>query len=228
MPPPTAKVQVGARHPSVQMVTRRFLVVGHTQTTDPDLSLNDLAGMGGRLDVLCRVVTSALCTSHGVREDTEVWCVIDHDEVQDAPLTVRFNGAEVRNLNPDERTTAALFKRAFGADVVDNGHFENAHPGVTVGWLGFADALRRFAQDGPVLFLDKDGVDIRQTEDGVLGTSQDDPVGLVLSDHVPFSDAERAVIDDLSFTAVSVGPEWLQGHSVVTLVHDELDRRTRR
>lgn len=209
------------------MALRRFLVVGHTQTTDPDLSLNDLAGMGGRLDVLCRVVTSALCTSHGVREDTDVWCVIDHDEVEDGPRTVRFKGAQVRNLNPDERSTAALFKRAFGADVVDNGHFENAHPGVTVARMGLADAVQRFRDEGPVVVLDREGVDLREADAETLATSDDEPVGLVLSDHVALSDAERAVMNDLAAAHVSVGPDWLQGHSVVALVHDELDRRAR-
>lgn len=207
------------------MGTRRFLVVGHSQTTDPDLSLNDLAGMGGRLDVLCRVVTSALCTSHGIREDTDVWCVIDHDEVQDAPMTIRFQGDKVRNLNPDERSTAALFKRAFGADVVDNGHFENAHPGVTVAWLGLAAAVERFAKEGPVVVLDKGGVDIRKADKAVMATSKEKPIGFVLSDHAAFTPAERAVLSDMAVATVALGADWLQGHSAVTLVHDELDRR---
>lgn len=207
------------------MAARRFLVVGHTQTTDPDLSLNDLSGMGKRLDVLCRVVTNALCTSHGVRDDTEVWCVVDHDDVVDGPRTVRFDGATVRSLNPDERTTAALFKRAFGADVVDNGHFENAHPGITVARMGARDAFVRFAAEGPVIQLDKDGDDLRSVEDSLLFADADRPTGFVLSDHQGFSDDESVVLNDLAQATVSVGSDWLQGHAVVTILHDELDRR---
>ena len=36
------------------------------------LPLNDLAGAGGRFDVLVRATTAALLTSHGLREDVEV------------------------------------------------------------------------------------------------------------------------------------------------------------
>ncbi len=205
-------------------VRRRFFVVGHTQTTDPDLSLNDLSGMCGRLDVLCRAVTSALCVSHGLRADTEVWVTIDHDDVANGPRTMRFEGATLQHFHPDERTTAALFKRAFHADVVDNGHFEAAHPGLSVAWLGFGQALSRFAEAGPVLLLDKEGVDVRDATDELLLGDGRAP-GFVLSDHEPFAKGELNALREVAAGSLSVGAGWLQGHGAVALVHDEMDRR---
>lgn len=216
---------------------RRFLVVAHQATTDPRFSLNDLTGGTGRIDVLCRAVTSALCTSHGVRDDTEVWltCPGRDDDGSDGPRTVRIDGAKVRHLNPDERSTAALLKKAFGADVVPNGVFEEAHGGVTVAEMPFEEALVRFTVDGPVLWLDREGTDIRAASaDWFRDPAMDHDEerkgpggpGFVLSDHRPFTDEEvtdiRANVDG---RIVSVGAAWLQGHQAVTLVHDELDRR---
>ncbi|MEC9204261.1 MAG: tRNA (pseudouridine(54)-N(1))-methyltransferase TrmY, partial [Candidatus Thermoplasmatota archaeon] len=47
---------------------RRFAVIGHRAMARGKLPLNDLAGAGGRFDVLVRATTAALLTSHGLRE----------------------------------------------------------------------------------------------------------------------------------------------------------------
>ncbi|MBW3582429.1 MAG: tRNA (pseudouridine(54)-N(1))-methyltransferase TrmY [Euryarchaeota archaeon] len=207
-------------------VRRRFLVLGHDATVDPSFSLGDLAGGAGRMDVLVRVLTNALCVSHGVRTDTEVWLALVGDDER-GPRTVRFDGASVRNLNPDERSAAALVKKALAVDVVPNGVFEPAHPGVSVAEMPYSEAVVRFSEAGPVVLLDREGEDLRAAADETLGMTGGAP-GFVLSDHRPLAQEEH---DDAFRVAegrrVSVGPEWLQGHQVVTLVHDELDRRGR-
>lgn len=198
---------------------RRFLMMGHTQSTDPGLPLNDLPGAGGRLDVLVRAVTAALCLSHGLRGDTEIWTVIDHEGVQDGPRTLVFRGDRLRNLNPDERSTAALFKKAFAADTI--GHLEEVHPGIEAAAWGLRTSLARFSDAGPLVVLDKDAPDLREAS-GLL----DAPArpGFVLSDHRPWSVADEALLEGVA-ARVSVGPRWLHGHQAITLVHDALDRR---
>lgn len=202
---------------------RRFFVVGHTQSTDASFSLTDLAGAAGRIDVLARAVTSALCLSHGLRSDTEVWTVIDHEDVADGPRTLVWRGDRLRNLNPDERSTAALFRKAFAADVVD--HLEEVHPGLEAGVVGLREAIELFRQDAPLLLLDKAGDDLRTMPSERL-LSAERPPGFVLSDHRPWDDAERAFLDDVVDGMVSAGPHWLHGHHVITLVQDEIDRRS--
>jgi tRNA (pseudouridine54-N1)-methyltransferase len=206
---------------------RRFLVVGHTQTVTPDFALNDLAGGAGRLDVLVRMVTSAFCLSHGIRRDTETWVVIDGQDAKElGPRTIRFAGSSVRSLNPDERSTAALFKRAFTVDAVEGGRFEEAHPGILVARMGFRDALKRFAKEGPVLLLDRGGRDIRELDRSDLEPSADGTgVGFVLSDQEAFTPVEEKIVRAEARRVVSVGPLWLHGHGAITIVHDELDRR---
>ena len=48
---------------------RWFAIIGHRAPSSGALNLNDLAGSGGRMDVLARAVNSALFVSHGIRED---------------------------------------------------------------------------------------------------------------------------------------------------------------
>ncbi len=48
---------------------RQFVIIGHDAPTTPEFSLDDLAGAAGRLDVLCRCVTSAFLLRHAIRED---------------------------------------------------------------------------------------------------------------------------------------------------------------
>lgn len=204
-------------------MTRGFLLVGHDATTDPGFTLNDLAGAAGRIDVLVRAVTNALCRSHGVRDDTEVWLCLRGDGAADGPRTIRIEGRSVQRLNPDERSTAALVKKALAVDVVPNGHFETSTPGITIAEMGWDEAIVRFGSEFDVIGTDVSGTDVRATPDDWW---TDRRPGFVLSDHRPLADAERADVDrESGGRCVSVGTGWLQGHQVITLLHDELDRR---
>ncbi|HMB51655.1 MAG TPA: tRNA (pseudouridine(54)-N(1))-methyltransferase TrmY, partial [Natronoarchaeum rubrum] len=85
---------------------RQFIVLGHDVPTEPDFSLDDIAGGAGRLDVLCRCVNSAFFLSHAIREDVRAHLVLGDE------FTVTFEGSDLRRLNPDERSTAALVRNA--------------------------------------------------------------------------------------------------------------------
>jgi len=61
-------------------------------------------GRAGRLDALCRSITAAFVTSHGIREDVRVH-LIAQDE-----LTITFDGGTLKRLNP----TSAAPPRWFG------------------------------------------------------------------------------------------------------------------
>ena len=52
---------------------RRFAIIGQRAMSQGKLPLNDLAGGAGRMDVLVRAMMSALMTSHGFRNDTEIF-----------------------------------------------------------------------------------------------------------------------------------------------------------
>jgi len=187
---------------------RHVVVLGHEAPLDADVSLDDLPG-AGRLDVLCRCVTSGLLTSHGVREDTTVSLVL-RDE-----YTVRFEGDEVRRLNPDERSTGARIRDAMAARDGAIGAMEaTPSPGVHVGRRGLSATLDRL--DGTVIELHEDGDPV------VDVTPPVDPV-FVLSDHRDFTAEEAELLADRADERVGLGPERLHADQAITVAHNWLD-----
>jgi tRNA (pseudouridine54-N1)-methyltransferase len=187
---------------------RDFVCLAHDLPLDGPDSLDDLPG-AGRLDLCCRVVTSGLLTSHGVREDAAVHLVVQDE------FTVRFDGRSVRHLRPDERSTAARLRDALDAKDGAIGHQEaEPSPGVHVGRFGLAATLARL--DGPLLHCHEAGMPL--AEEPVPA----DPT-FVLSDHRDFTDAEAALLAERADARVSVGPERLHADQTVTVAHNWLD-----
>ena len=200
-----------ARKParSDSLAMRQFVVLGHRAPTDPDFSLDDLAGGAGRLDVLCRCVSSALFLSHGIRDDVEVFLVLG-DEV-----TVRIDSRDLRYMSPDERNVAGLLKQALEAKNRAIGHREaESTPGIHVSKRGFAAVLDGL--DGTVVELHEDGdplADVAPPENPVF----------VLSDHEDFTEEEAVRLADRSDQRVRVGPEVLHADHAITVAHNYLD-----
>lgn len=190
-----------------------LVLLGHDAPTDASFPVEDLPGAAGRLDVLCRALTSALLTSHGIRGDWQVDLVLLGPP--DPPRRVTVDGGTVRNLNPDERTTALLLKKVLAEPTPGKTPVE-VRPGIRASGQGLADVLD---ERGPPLFvLEEDGHDVRDV---------DLPVGatFVAGDHRDLTDEERSLLDDRDARPLSVGPTSLQVHQVVAVLQNELDRR---
>ncbi|MCX9015196.1 MAG: tRNA (pseudouridine(54)-N(1))-methyltransferase TrmY, partial [Candidatus Methanoperedens sp.] len=93
-----------------------FIIIGHKAATEP-FSLNDLPGSAGRMDILCRCVNAALFLSHDLRRDVRVYLILKGDPAP--PKIIRFDGADVRYLSPDERSAASLIRKALEKNVQD-------------------------------------------------------------------------------------------------------------
>lgn len=192
---------------------RQFVCIGHDVPTEPDFSLDDLAGGAGRLDALCRSITSAFVLSHGIRTDVRVHLVCQDE------LTITFDGSDLRNLNPDERSTAARVRTALE-------HREEAigalpaepSPGVEVYRRGFEETLEAVASAGTIVQLHEDGEPAVETD-----LSDDaDPV-FVLSDHHDFADDEESILTAAADRRVRLGPERLHADQAITVAHHLLD-----
>ena len=190
---------------------RQFVVSGHDAPTTAEFSLDDLAGGAGRLDVLCRCVNAAFFLSHDLREDVRVWLVLGDE------FTVRFEGSELRRLNPDERSTAALVRNALDSREEAIGHIEvESSPGVFLSRRGFEPILETVAEGSTVVTLHEDG-------DPVGGVDPpDDPV-FVLSDHREFTDRETELLAAIGDARVRLGPERLHADHAITVAHNWLD-----
>jgi tRNA (pseudouridine54-N1)-methyltransferase len=189
---------------------RQFVVVGHEAPTTPEFSLDDLPG-SGRLDVLCRCVVAGCLLSHSIRSAVRVHLVLD-----DA-FTITVDSDEVRNLRPDERSTAALLRTALEHREEAIGHQPvQSSPGVTIRRTGLEHAIDTLAEEGTLVVLDEDGTPVDEHP------PPSDPV-FVLSDHLSFSDAERALLADRATATVSLGPEPLHADQAITVAHAALD-----
>ncbi|MDL5362431.1 tRNA (pseudouridine(54)-N(1))-methyltransferase TrmY [Halalkalicoccus sp. NIPERK01] len=190
---------------------RQFIVSGHEVPTTAEFSLSDLAGGAGRLDVLCRCVSSAFFLSHAIREDVRVHLVL-----ADA-FAIRFEGSELRRLNPDERSTAALIRKALGEREEAVGHMEvETSPGVHLSRRGFEPVLETAAGEGTVIQLHEEGdpvVEVAPPEDPVF----------VLSDHHDFSAHETDLLSEHADERVRLGPERLHANHAITVAHNWLD-----
>jgi tRNA (pseudouridine54-N1)-methyltransferase len=190
---------------------RQFVVVAHDAPTDPEFSLSALASDAGRMDLLARTVNAALLTSHGIREDVQV-----HVVVADA-YTITVDGATVRNLHPDERSTAALLRGALETKADAIGHQPaEPSPGVELRRMGLDATLDRVARQDTVVQLHEDGTPAGDAD------PPSDPV-FVLSDHRDFTDDEAALLADRADRHVSLGPTRLHADHATTVAHHWLD-----
>ncbi len=184
-----------------------FAIIGHLARTDGGFSLNDLPGSGGRMDVLCRCVNASLFLSHDLRRDADCYLVLLGAPA--GPKTVKFSGASVRSLSPDERSAGALIKKVI--DTPCGSEFREAADGVFIRKGG----LERLMTEHAFAVLDENGTDIRAVEDL--------PSAYLLSDHLNFTELENGLAGDCP--RYTVGPKCLHADHTITVLHNELDRR---
>ncbi|GAB3021776.1 tRNA (pseudouridine(54)-N(1))-methyltransferase TrmY [Natronobiforma cellulositropha] len=190
---------------------RQFVCLGHDVPTDPDFSLDDLAGGAGRLDALCRSITAAFVLSHGIRTDVRVHLVCQDE------LTITFDGATLRHLHPDERSTAALVRTALEHRAEAIGALPaEPSPGVELYRRGLEATLEAVTTDGALVQLHEDG-------DAVVDAGLPENPVFVLSDHRDFTDEEATLIDAAADRRVRLGPERLHADHAITITHHYLD-----
>jgi len=186
----------------------RIMIVGHHAQSSGDFSLNDLPGGAGRMDVLCRAISSSLFLSHGMRRDVEVILILLGPP--EPPVTVMFSGEKVRYLNPDERSAGSLLKKALALPRGDE--FRESTKGVFVRRGG----LERVLNEYPFAVLDEEGEDLRK--------ARNLPANYLLSDHLNFTDKELELVSKCR--KFSVSPLTLHADHAITLMLNEHDRRS--
>jgi len=199
---------------------RNFVVVGHKATTTPNFSLEDIPGTSGRLDILCRAVTAAFVLSHGIRKDVCVYLVLLGGEV---PKTIQVKGETLRHLNPDERTTAALLKKALAVPVTSQWALSTS--GIFVRTGGLAEVLADLL-DARMIYLREDGSDIHSLDIADLDAeSQSGEAAFILGDHTGMTIEEESLIEQAGAKVLSLGPTSLHADHCVVLINWLLDTK---
>lgn len=193
---------------------RYFVITGHRARTTADFKLDDICGGAGRLDVLVRCVTSAFFLSHNIRKDVEVYLILEGGD--DAPKTVRFSGADIRYLNPDERSTASLVRNALLKKVAEDEEIRSS-PGVYISRRSFDEVLEYLSEKGQFVYLKEDGTDVREFN------FPEDPI-FVLGDDRDLTEEEEQTLLSYEPSCISLGPKSMHANHCIVVVQNEMDR----
>jgi tRNA (pseudouridine54-N1)-methyltransferase len=87
---------------------RTFVLYARKARTDSNFRLDDLIS-AGRMDLVCRCISSALWLSHNVREDTRIFVVLNGPPKP--PVTICFQGSKLSKVYVDETTNAKWIKK---------------------------------------------------------------------------------------------------------------------
>ena len=193
----------------------RFVILGHRAHTTADFKLEDICGGAGRLDILTRCVNSAFFLSHDLRKDVELYLLMLGGE--DAPKLIRFSGAEIRYLNPDERSTASLIRNALMKKLEPDREVRSS-PGIFVSRKDLKEVMDMLSKDSNFIYLREGGTDVREYE------FPENPCFILGDDRDP-TEEEEEIMSQYPYDKISLGPVSLHANHCMVVVHNEMDRR---
>lgn len=163
------------------------------------------------MDEVARVASTAFTISNGLRRDTEL-TILFVSEPPPRARRIRLESSELRYLNPDERSTAALLKNALVRSSTLDREIE-ASPGLHVGPADPAEVLTAFARQPGTVWLEEGGRPYQP------GSSASLEVGAILSDPDNPTLHERQLLEGVGVPAVSLGPVSLRASQCVDVLH---------
>lgn len=193
---------------------REFILLALKARTTPDIALNNLPD-SGRMDLVCRFISSCLCVSNGVRDDTIVHVSLNGP--LEPPKLVTIYGDKIKGLKPDERTIALFLIEALkqGLNLKLN-QTKPVFEGIEVSKKSF-ETLIKEKQNSQLIYLHKKGKDITQFE------FKENPV-FVIGDYSGIPNKTEKFLDSFEAERVSLGPKILLASHCPVIIHNELDR----
>jgi tRNA (pseudouridine54-N1)-methyltransferase len=202
---------------------KNFLVVAHRARSDARFPLDDLCGASGRWDGLVRCITATLLISHGIRKDSAVHLVLNGPG--DPPRTITVLGGEVKLLNPDERSTASLMRKALERPPPAMPSVLWAGHGIYVSRLGLGDILGSW--NTATVLLDEKGLDASSEPAVLLPLDGTAPSLYILSDDQDLLPEESDLLRAHGVRPVSLTGTVLHSYQAITVCHFLLDRAGR-
>ncbi|MHA1331904.1 MAG: hypothetical protein ACTSR2_12595 [Candidatus Hodarchaeales archaeon] len=178
---------------------RIITVLSHTVDISKPLSLNSLTSYG-RLDVICRCITSTFYLSNNFRKDV----ILKIFFLQNNKLMV-LNGNKVKGLNPDERAVAGVLRKVFSG---------KKFPGIEIE----SKNLDELMTEEKYIVLDREGHDFEE----IKADLRQAPYSFLIGDQVGFPDDVRSLIQDkIKLTLGKI--EYLSSQTI-TILHYLLDQ----
>ena len=185
---------------------RTFIIWARKARTTGDFDIHDLPA-AGKMDLVCRCLSNALCVSQHVRNDTVCWVILEGKP--NPPKALLIDGTKLQQWKDDESSIGQLIKDALRG---------NCPPGISIQKKSFEAIVKEQAATSQLFYLHDKGEDIR------AATVQED-VTFVLGDLFGIPTKTEKLLKRLEAKRVSLGPVMLFASQCITLVHNELDRR---
>jgi tRNA (pseudouridine54-N1)-methyltransferase len=193
---------------------REFILLSLAGFTTPFNTDNLKAN---RMDLVCRFISNALCISDGYRRDTNVYVVLCGP--REPPKTVVFNGATLKDLDPDEKSIANIINLALKKGIgLKLNELRTVSDSVQIIKKSFEQLVKE--KIGQAYYLDKDGIDIDDL-------NLDAGVFLV-GGNKGFPRRTKGLLDRYGIKPVSVSPVELFSSHIPVLIHNAIDKNIKR
>lgn len=198
---------------------REFVYYSKTGVTAGNMIKDNLM-KAGRIDIACQFIIQSLFISRAMRDDTKVHLILNGPPDYPKHLEL-FPGKTLGGIEKDidisKKDVAGLIKRMLYK--YKKGLKVEVGNGYSVEKKSFVKLMEEFDKEGKEIYvLDKRGEDIRDVEFG-------DDVVFVVGDHDGIPKSEMKWAKHVPMKKIKVSPKMLFASQVVTLVHNELDRR---
>ena len=190
---------------------REFIYYSKSAVTAGNLIKDDLK-KAGRMDIVCNVIISAFFTSNAMREDIKFHMIFDGGPNNPRHLVLESN----EDMPISKKNVAGLIKRMLYKSPDSEGLLE-VFPGASIERKSFEKVVKELDADGKdVLLLDGKGVDVREWK--LKGNEV-----FIIGDHEGFPSDKKKFLKKID--KVSIGPKILFASQVITILHNEVDRK---
>lgn len=198
---------------------REFIYYSATGVTSGNLIKENLM-KAGRIDIACQFIIQAFFVSRSMRKDTKVHLLLNGPP--DSPKHLElFPGKNLGGIETEidisKKDVGGLIKRMLYK--YKQGEKIEVAPGYNIEKKGYVKLLEELHGEGKTIYvLDKRGEDIRDVK------IADNPV-FIVGDHDGIPKQELKWAKHIPITKISVSPYMLFASQVVTLIHNEVDRK---
>jgi tRNA (pseudouridine54-N1)-methyltransferase len=193
-------------------MVREFIYYSKNAVTTGNFSLENLM-KAGRMDIACNVIISTFFLSHAVRDDVKLHLIFDGPPNPPMHLIFEYD----KNMPISKKDVAGLIKRMLYKAPKVAGEIRQVFPGCSIEKKSFEALIKELDKAGNNVFiLDEKGEDIRNMK--LKGNEV-----YIIGDQEGFPEEKRRFIKTID--KMSVGPRIYFASQVVTIIHNELDRR---
>ncbi|VVB80694.1 tRNA (pseudouridine(54)-N(1))-methyltransferase [uncultured archaeon] len=200
------------KNKSEMQIAREFVYYSQNAVTSGNMIKDDLM-KAGRMDIAINVLISAFFLSHDVRKDVKLHLIFEGPPTPPVHILIEYD----EDLAISKKDVAGLIKRILYKCPSEKGKTVKAFPGCFVEKKSFEALVDELDKSGKNVFLlDKKGTDIRDLK--LNGNEV-----FVLGDQDGFPDSKRHLLKRID--KITVSPKMLFASQVLTIVHNEIDRK---